>query len=216
MNVLFCGYRNWALDVLFQLEHALKTKIQLVQNHDELINLTSTMKFDIIIVVGWSWKIPEIILRNSYVVGMHPSDLPQFAGGSPLQHQIISGLEKSVATLFRLTPDMDAGPILMKKQYELLGHMNNVFDNLSKTTFELLYDFLNHWPNIDEIQQEKGGSKCRRLKPENSQIQKSDIQQKTCKELWNLIRCREDPYPNVFLEDETGRLIITRVEFKPS
>ena len=35
----------------------------------------------------------------------------------------------------------------------------------------------------------------------------------TAQNLYDTIRCREDPYPNAYIEDETGRLIFKRVEF---
>jgi hypothetical protein len=65
----------------------------------------------------------------------------------------------------------------------------------------------------------------KRLKPEDSRLplmplsspaaSTGDAPQMTCRQLWDFIRCREDPYPNAFFEDETGRLVITRVEFYP-
>jgi len=34
------------------------------------------------------------------------------------------------------------------------------------------------------------------------------------RELYNFIRCRQDPYPNVYLEDEFGKLIFKNVEYE--
>ena len=55
----------------------------------------------------------------------------------------------------------------------------------------------------------------RRIKPENSKLENPIINGKimSCKDMWNHIRCREDPYPNAYFEDETGVLMIKNVEF---
>ena len=50
---------------------------------------------------------------------MHPSDLPKYAGGSPIQHQIINGVINSKATLFEVTKEIDSGPILYKTNLSL-------------------------------------------------------------------------------------------------
>ena len=74
-----------------------------------------------------------------------------------------------------------------------MDETNNIFKNTNKT------------------------SKCyKRIKPEDSELTKKMFQELSSKELFNLIRCREDPYPNCFLKDSSGKLIFKHCEFEES
>jgi methionyl-tRNA formyltransferase len=197
------------------------TFLQYVLNPDGLIRRTNEEKWDVIIAIGWSWRIPDEIVNNNLVIGMHPSDLPAFAGGSPIQNQIVAGIEKTNATLFRLTSKFDAGDIIDKEPVDITGHLTDVLSNISDATFELIARFITNYPNNTYTKQTslENASSFSRLQPRDSELTLPSTYRTmntlTCKELWNEIRCREDPYPNVFFEDETGKLVIKLVEFEP-
>jgi methionyl-tRNA formyltransferase len=223
MNVLFCAYRDWGLSVYQNfvekrsyLWHKDSKKIHcsLCSTKESLEEMVKSQHYDIIVLLGWSWKVPNHIVDSHYVIGMHPSDLPDYAGGSPLQNQILDGLTMTKATLFKLDKNFDSGPILGKVDLSLEGHIEDIFKNLSAASNILLDSFFQSYPNITEIAQTKTFSK-KRLKPEDSSLTKEKLLNMSAKKLYDEIRCREDPYPNVTLEDETGTLIFKRVEFIP-
>jgi hypothetical protein len=97
----------------------------------------------------------------------------------------------------------------------LEGHLEEIFERLTTTSIVLLTDFIRSFP--DDIVQapQAPGKLIRRLRPENSRIELADFPRMTVSELYDIIRCREDPYPNAFVEDDTGRLLFKRVEFAP-
>lgn len=213
MDILFCGYRNWASEVRWELQHRRPDiKIRYATTPEELTAMSAN-RYDFIVVVGWSWKIEDSIIDNT-VIGMHPSKLPDYAGGSPIQNQIIDGLKSSEATLFRLSSKLDGGDIISSEPYSLEGHLDDVFYSLKEATTNLLLSFIEAWPNI-QYRPQAITSPRRRLKPEQSHLTRDELSTKTCSNLYDLIRCREDPYPNVYIEDETGRLIFKVVEFEP-
>lgn len=219
MEILFCGYRDWAVNVYYDLsighcDQVPDAAFTHVSAPSELITQTQNFKYDLIVVVGWSWKIPAEIVDTNVVIGMHPSKLPEYAGGSPIQHQIIDGLKSSEATLFRLTSKLDGGDIVSSAPFLLEGHMSQVFEELTRATTVLLIDLIKSWPNVSYKTQEQSTVK-RRLKPEDSRLSKEALSSRTCENLYNIIRCREDPYPNVYVEDETGRLTFKVVDFEP-
>lgn len=231
MKILFAGYREWAFDVYKALLHAYPD-VQLVDNEKTLEILARNSNWDVILAVGWSWKIPADIVNTNIVVGVHPSDLPAYAGGSPIQNQILDGIETTNATLFRFNEEFDKGAIVDKEPISLKGHLSDVLENISCASVILLLRFLKDFPNNTYTQQTQKGKTFKRLKPSDSQLpQPTKLMRKhvglcplgvevpekiyTCKEMWDAIRCREDPYPNAFFEDETGRLIIKWVEFEP-
>lgn len=215
MKILFCGYREWAVKVYVDIVlNAPTSFLQLASTHEELINKVTTESWDMIIVVGWSWKIPADIVKNNLVIGMHPSDLPRYAGGSPIQNQVLDGLKDSVATLFRLNERFDEGEILAKRPFSLEGHMDDIFKSLGAATTRLILDAIQQHPNHSFAPQGSEGFVRRRLKPEDSRLTIDAMKSMTCERLFDFIRCREDPYPNVFLEDETGKLVFKLVEFE--
>lgn len=216
MKVLFCAYRDWAIACVDRLREVSEPDpdLYLTTEPDNMEVLARGSQWDVIVLIGWSWKVPADIVNSTLVVGMHPSDLPKYAGGSPIQNQILDGLTESVATLFRLNEKFDEGEILDKEPFSLKGHLSDVFQSISTATFTLLSRMIRNHPNHDFKPQSAGGFVKKRLKPEQSRLTPAHLAGLTCKQLNDFIRCREDPYPNAFIEDETGKLYIKLVEFE--
>lgn len=232
-RALFCSYRDWASEVFLDIWNQFNDwTFAHARNPEELEKLAIDEEWDVIILVGWSWKVPAKIIETNLVIGMHPSDLPMYAGGSPIQNQILDGIEQTRATLFKLNEQFDKGDIIDKEPIDLRGHLDQVFISISRATVELIVRFANNFPNNTYTKQVGERHTVRRLKPEHSRlplpveltmsipddmgnVEEIVDRKMTCKEMWDFIRCREDPYPNAYFEDETGRLIIKRVEFEP-
>lgn len=221
MKILFCGYREWALDVYRALLQQYPD-MQLVEDPKAMEILARGAKWDVILGVGWSWKVPADIVNSNAVVGVHPSDLPKYAGGSPIQNQILDGIEETNATLFRFNEQFDKGEIADKEPISLKGHLHEILENIACASVIMLHRFLKQFPNNVYAPQKGRGKSVKRLKPADSQLpnpirfdQFNEEHEMTCKELWDFIRCREDPYPNAYFEDDTGKLIIKWVEFEP-
>ena len=211
MKIVACAYRNWGLKVSNTLIGLFPDhRIKVVQNPDQFSEAVEAGLPDVILAIGWSWKIQCSIVKGAWVVGIHPSDLPKFAGGSPIQNQILAGITQTKNTLFRLTPDFDAGPILGKLPLSLEGHIEDIFERLTQSSIVLLADFIRAFPDV-QAESQAPAVPMRRLKPESSHLK--DFRRMTAQNLYDTIRCREDPYPNAYIEDETGRLIFKRVEF---
>jgi hypothetical protein len=108
------------------------------------------------------------------------------------------------------------GPILYKEPISLEGHLSQVLEEIERASVIVLRRYLTNWPNVPAISQPPERPETRRrLTPASSRLTAEKIAGLTCNELWDFIRCREDPYPNAFLEDETGRLVLRWVEFEP-
>jgi methionyl-tRNA formyltransferase len=222
INVVFCGYRNWA-NCIFEV----------VKNHEN-INVKKIIKtievykefednppnnIDLILFIGWSWIIPDYFTERYLCIGLHPSDLPQFRGGSPIQNQIINGITQSKVSLITLSNKLDAGEIWMKKDLSLIGDsIDNIFDNIVQSSIILLNNFFDRYPKINpEIQDVSKGSYFKRRKPEESKLNVDDFNKMTLLELYNFIRSLTDPYPNAFIEDNDGnKLVFKNVSYIPS
>lgn len=225
MKILYAAYRDWAVHSFYRVAESLdreKHRVCLVNSLESFTQHASDDMWDAIVIVGWSWKVPAEVVNNKIVVGMHPSDLPAYAGGSPIQNQILDGVKKTNATLFKLNEQFDQGEIVDKEPISLEGHLSDVLSSISEATVNLVLRFVENWPNNTYSAQVGEKHVVRRLKPADSLLlnpsaydSRGELKPMTCEEMWNHIRCREDPYPNAYFEDETGRLVIRHVEFIP-
>jgi len=78
-----------------------------------------------ILSAGYSHKIPPWQGGSiQYGVNIHPSLLPEGAGPMPLPLVIIKGLEKTGVTLHELSPQWDAGNIVLQDSFSLSGKEN--------------------------------------------------------------------------------------------
>ena len=220
IKVVLCGYRNWALRIFDSISAISNVKIlDTIASQEDYLSKENyfTDEIDIILFIGWSWIIPPTITEKFLCLGIHPSDLPYYRGGSPLQHQIINGIEQTKVTLMTLSSKkIDAGEVWYKEDLSLNGkNMDAVFSNLIKSSNKMLASFFNKFPNILPMEQEiTSGSYFKRRKHEESKLTKENLQNMSLKEIYNFIRALTDPYPNAYIEDEHGNILkLKEVEF---
>ena len=125
--IWICAYRDWALDIYDDVLENFDN-VNLIKSQEEFTNtIDSFTASDIILFIGWSWIIPTVIVEKFNCICMHPSPLPKYRGGSPLQNQIINGERLSAVTFFRMTGKLDAGNILWQKAFPLSGNLKDKF-----------------------------------------------------------------------------------------
>ena len=99
MKIACITYRDWAISIYDKISELYKDK------HDFLIwktkedfdaSLLKEFKPDLILWYGWSWIVEDTFVSEYESIMLHPSPLPKYRGGSPIQNQIING-EKIVA-----------------------------------------------------------------------------------------------------------------------
>jgi methionyl-tRNA formyltransferase len=221
INVIFCGYRDWANSIFEVVEKHkninVKKTIKTFEEYKEFEEQPIS-DIDLILFIGWSWIIPDSFTENNICLGIHPSNLPMYRGGSPLQNQIINGVINSKVSLMTLSSKLDAGEIWLQEDLSLLGDsIKDIFDNIVKSSTTLLNNFFNNYPNIKpEIQDVSKGSYFKRRKPEESKLSLDDFNKMSLLELYNFIRCLTDPYPNAYIEDiEGNKLFFKKVSYNP-
>lgn len=222
-KIILCGYRKWAIKVFESIKmHPNVTILDIICSHQEyqIKENNFNESIDIIVFVGWSWIIPQKTIKKILCLGVHPSILPYFKGGSPIQNQIIRGIEKTKVTLFTLSPEkLDAGDIWLQEDLDLSGdNMKEIFNNLAHITAKLLYSFFDKFPDIAPQQQDPTvDSYFKRRKPEESELTKEQLFNMSLKQLYNFIRALTDPYPNAYIKDEEGnKLYFKKVKYIPS
>ena len=205
MKIYCAGYRSWALQIYENLKKTTKHKFKIIKNKKK-ISFKEISKFnpDYILFYGWSNKVPINILNEYFCVVLHPSPLPKFRGGSPLQNQIIRNIKSSKITLFKMEKRLDAGPIILTRKFSLEGHLNEIFNRLTVIGTKLTLKFFKNNFKLKK-QNDKIATYFKRRKPEESEITLSEIKNKSSKYLINKIRMLEDPYPNAFIKTKDGK-----------
>ena len=214
MRIVCISYRSWAIDIYNKLKKNKKNKI-LILNKKKL-NEKKILKFNphFILFYGWSWKVSDKLIKTNKCIMLHPSKLPKFRGGSPIQNQIIRGVRLSAVTLFRMNNKIDQGNILLQKKLSLDGSIKDIFNRISTIGFKLTKKLISG--NFKEKKQPDNKIKIyKRRKPEESEITLKELKNKNVKYLFNKIRMLGDPYPNAYIKTkDKKKLILKLVEIK--
>jgi len=168
-----------------------------------------------VLFVGWSWIIKEGVINSKLCVCLHPSPLPKYRGGSPIQHQILSGETDSAVTLFLMDNKLDHGQLLWQDHLSLEGELDDIFHELGDVGAEGVSAVLRQYSDTGTLvgseQSHEDATVFKRRKPGQSEILVEDFSEHTAEELYNKIRALQDPYPNAYVICKDGtRLFLSR------
>lgn len=153
---------------------------------------------DIVIILSYTNILPaDFLNQNKLNIVIHSSKLPKDKGFAPLSYQILRNKKKIFNTLFKITKNVDDGPIIMTNTF----HINNsdLYTDLrnkqAESIVKLLINFFKQYPKI-KFKNQKGKSTFNpRRTQKNSEL---DIN-KSIKEQFNLIRvCDNEKFPAFF------------------
>jgi methionyl-tRNA formyltransferase len=169
------------------------------------VNEIQSIKPDIILAIGWYYKIPKSILDipKYGTWGIHASLLPKYAGGAPLVWAIINGEKETGVTLFRLDEGMDSGDIIYQKKFIIKQQdtIKEVYNKAIKVSKEILIKALKDPDNIVFKPQDKNKLEYwPQRSPENGLIDFS----RPGIEIYNFIRAQVPPYPGAFFRTHDG------------
>jgi len=99
-------------------KHALPVLVPENLTTTDLIDKVKNLKADLGIVAGSGEELPEP-MRTAFgggCIGIHPSLLPKYRGPSPIAWAILKGEKKTGVTVFRVTDQPSAGPVLVQRE----------------------------------------------------------------------------------------------------
>ena len=208
MRIACIAYREWAINIYKEIQKSFDNTYEILlitsnfETHEKEI---SNFNPDIILWYGWSNIISNRFINNYFSVMLHPSPLPKYRGGSPIQNQIINGEERSAVTLFKMNNKIDEGDIIFQKEFSLTGELDSIFKRIIKTGIELTKEMIYNFNSLNFIRQEESQATFfSRRKPEQSEITLEELKNSTSLQLYNKIRALQDPYPNAFIKDKNG------------
>lgn len=234
INVVYFGYRKWAKDIAARLlkSHSKNWKIKTVfttlhpdipfeslpvsvHRHDPkdldstyVRKILKTIKPSVLLFYGWSWYIPASLYESYTTLILHPSPLPKYRGGSPIQNQIIAGETSSAVTILRVVEKLDAGDIYAQSPISLNGTLDQILARIvtagTASTIRVLDAIAtNHASPI--AQNEHDATIGKRRKPTDSEITLDEMKNKSSAYLYNKIRSLADPYPTAYIICKDGK-----------
>ena len=210
MKILCIGYREWVKRIYFRLNKN-KNKNQKFYYHFEKKNLDKKIKKispDYILFYGWSWFIKKKIFSKYKCLMLHPSALPKFRGGSPLQNQIIRNVTNSAVTIFQINEIVDGGDILYQSKLSLKGSLADIFERIIDIGSTATTKILNSKKIKSKKQNHLKATYYKRREPKESEITLKEMKNSKPNYLYNKIRMLADPYPNAFIKIKNKKLII--------
>lgn len=205
MRIACVGYRSWALNIYDSLaqnsDHNFLIFRSRAQYKEEVLR---DFRPDFVLFYGWSWYVSAQLLNDFKCLMLHPSPLPKYRGGSPIQNQIIAGEMDSKVSIFLMNSEIDAGDIAAQESLSLAGSISDIFSRIENLGIQLTRVIIDNAFNPIP-QDHTSATYCKRRKPEDSEITLSELREKDAEYLFNKIRMLADPYPNAFFRTADGR-----------
>jgi len=212
MRILCVGYRVWAINIYERLKKEYpENEIFIINGEAEFREFNvENFKPDIILFYGWSFIVSETLIAKYKCLMLHPSDLPKYRGGSPIQNQIIDGILDSKVTIFRMMKKLDAGDILAVDSLDLRGAIHDIFERMENSGYELTKKILEENPT-PTVQNNSDATYYKRRTISQSEITIDEIINKDASYLYNKIRMLSDPYPNAYIKSKDGKKILIKL-----
>ena len=211
MKIACVGYRDWATTIYQKLQLEFPEHEFLLQLTESDFCDSAIIKFqpELLLFYGWSQIISERLVMTFNCLMLHPSPLPKYRGGSPIQNQIIRGETKSAVTIFLMDKGIDTGPIAEQKEIELAGSLVEIFERISTVGFDLTCKIICEGLTV-YAQDEREATFFHRRKPQESEITIDELKNKSSLYLYNKIRMLQDPYPNAFFTTSDGKRLVMK------
>jgi methionyl-tRNA formyltransferase len=195
-NFVLLTEKKWHKDLFESLKKNSKHNWKLIDDREKFtIQNIKILKPEKIFIPHWSYRIPRNIFENFNCILFHMTDLPYGRGGSPLQNLILLGHKRTKITALKVSDEIDAGPIYLKKKLSLHGNAQEIFLRSSRVIFKMILKIIDSEP--EPIKQKGEPTFFSRRLPKNSEIK--DLGEIT--QLYDFIRMLDcEGYPRAFLE----------------
>mgnify|MGYP003706908869 CR=1 FL=1 len=212
MKLACVGYRPWALNIYAKLQKEFPSYNFLIQNSKQEYNEHNIVQFrpDFILFYGWSEIISVDLVKSFKCLMLHPSPLPKYRGGSPIQNQIIAGEIDSAVSIFQMDAGVDTGPIVKQEYLSLMGSLVEIFLRIESIGYKLTKEILLNGFTL-QTQDHKSATEFSRLSPKMSEITLEELSKSSSLYLSNKIRMLQDPYPNPFFKTCDGKKLVFKL-----
>ncbi len=185
------------------------------KDNEKIDSILSGCGVDVVFYYGWSWIVKEPILSKYTCLCLHPSPLPRYRGGSPIQNQIIAGETISAVSIFKMGEGLDDGDIYSQLPMSLDGELKDIFERMISLGTDITKNFIIDLidDNITFAPQKllEENPPLKRRKPEDGELLLQNIEKMKFKEFYNIVRALADPYPNAYINFNDKKILLKRV-----
>lgn len=135
---IVAGCKPWTAGAYLELAAILPGIWRFVEIPAELERLLSTYEQPTIFFLHWSWKVTKRVTDEYECIAFHMTALPYGRGGSPLQNLILRGCESTMLTAFRMTDELNAGPVYFKLPLSLQGNAEEIYERAMRVAVVMI------------------------------------------------------------------------------
>lgn len=194
-SYLVAGSRSWNREVFDRQIRGLPGHWVFVDRPEALTpRHISDLDPRYLFFLHWSTKVSREITQRYECVNFHMTDVPFGRGRSPLQSLIARGHTSTMLTALRMTDELDAGPVYIKRPLSLEGRAEEIYVRATYLAAEVIEPIIRDEP--EPRPQEGEVVVFERRRPEQSEIGCPG----SLDELYDFIRMLDaDGYPRAFL-----------------
>ena len=197
ITILTDNPRSWfvpyATRLMELLEHSHTVK--------HIFNVSEITEGDVLLVLSCEKLISsELLALNTNNIVVHPSQLPQGKGWSPLAWQVLEGKDIIPITLFEAAGGVDNGDVYLRDVIELDGtELNTRIKELQgKKVLSMVMKYIALRDKLEPAPQQGEETSYPKRSTEDSELDTN----KTLEENFNLLRIADnEQYPAFFIRD---------------
>ena len=204
-KIIVACTKKWFLKNINLLK--IKKKNLIIIREKKSLNIKNLNRINprMIFFPHWSFKIKNDILKKFNCICFHTAPLPYGRGGSPIQNLILKKFKKTPVCAIKMTNNIDAGPIYLKRNISLSGNLDEIFDRISLRIVEMIKIIINK--NISAKKQVGKIVIFKRLKETNSEIRGYE----NINTIYDKIRMlSSSEYPNSFIKKGNYKIYLTK------
>ena len=189
-----------------------------IHNKQDLIHIFETQKIDLGLVIAFGMIFPKKALEmpNLGVINIHFSLLPKYRGASPVQSAILHGDKVSGITFQKMVRKLDAGDILLQKEYNIENKKTSeLFNFFAEESAEMLPEFFEAYFKdqiVPQKQEESNVTTCGLFERKDGEC---FPEKETAEEIYRKYLAF-DLFPGVFIKTEKGSVKLAEVSLSPT
>jgi methionyl-tRNA formyltransferase len=167
---------------------------------------------DYVFTLGWSQLFRDELLSipTGFVVGSHPSPLPDGRGRAPVPWTILQNLRRSAVSLFKMDLGVDSGSILIQRYFDIppRPYASQVYSLVAENLTNAYLDLFRQLREgtVQEVPQGPGGSVRGKRTPSDGHIDfRWDAER-----VDRLVRAVSEPYPGAYSYYQGERVSVWR------
>ena len=206
---IVAGERPWNLQHFNEIIRNYEGDWYFASNRDELsFRFIEKVSPKYIFFLHWSHLVPDEIVKNYECVCFHMTDVPYGRGGTPLQNLIVRGHTKTKISALRMTTELDAGPVYMKRFLSLEGNAEEIYIRAGRICVEMIGIIVER--QIKPFPQSGEVVTFKRRVPSESEI----VKPASIDNIYDMIRMLDAAsYPKAFIKKDGFRYEFDRAGF---